>query len=308
MVAAFQASSKAALRFGEPLHPSEDPSLRPDLLPLRLLTMVCAPMKLAVCQMNSGPDLPKNLDQAIGLLRAAAAEGATLAGLPENFERMASAAEKREGATTLDGPVLGPIRETARALNLWVLAGSFAERIEGSAKIYNTSAMVDPDGEIAAVYRKIHLFDVEINDGAEYHESAVVEPGDVLSVAETPVGEVGLSVCYDLRFPELYRALVKLGAELLAVPAAFTEKTGRAHWEVLLRARAIENQCFTFAPAQTGEHPGDRKTWGHALIVDPWGEVLADSGSAPGIAVADVDLDKLRDLRRAMPVLAHRRL
>ncbi len=265
-------------------------------------------MRVAVCQMSSGPDLAKNLDRAVALLRVAAAEGATLAGLPENFERMASAAATRAGARPLVGPVLGTIREAARALKLWVLAGAFAEAIPGASKVYNTSVLLDAEGEIVTLYRKLHLFDAELGDGAEYRESDSVKPGDVLSVAETPVGQVGLSVCYDLRFPELYRELVKMGAELLAVPAAFTEKTGQAHWEVLLRARAIENQCFVFAPAQTGEHPGNRRTFGHAMIVDPWGEVLANVGTTPGVAAAEIDLAKLRELRRSMPGRGHRKL
>jgi predicted amidohydrolase len=267
--------------------------------------------RVAVCQMTSGPDLDRNLDQALSLIRVAAAEGAQLCCLPENFERMASAAEKQAGATPLNGPgaaVLDPIRAAARELGLWVLAGSFAERIDASTKIYNTSALIDDQGEIASVYRKIHLFDVEIGDGAQYRESELVQPGERLTVAETPVGQLGLSICYDVRFPELYRELVKLGAELLAVPAAFTAKTGQAHWEVLLRARAIENQCFVVAPAQTGRHPGDRKTWGHAMIVDPWGTLLADAGHEVGVVAAEVNLDQLRELRRTMPVLGHRRL
>ncbi len=267
--------------------------------------------RVAVCQMTSGPDLDRNLDQALSLIRVAAAEEAELVCLPENFERMASAGEKQAGATPIDGPgasVLDPIRAVARELGLWILAGSFAERIAASSKIHNTSALIDSDGEIASVYRKIHLFDVEIGDGARYRESELVQPGERLTVAETPVGQLGLSVCYDLRFPELYRELVKLGAELLAVPAAFTAKTGQAHWEVLLRARAIENQCFVLAPAQTGRHPGDRKTWGHAMIVDPWGTVLADAGTEVGVVAAEVNLEQLRELRRTMPVLGHRRL
>jgi len=267
--------------------------------------------RVAVCQMSSGPDLARNLDQALSLVRAAAADKAELVCLPENFERMAVAEEKREGATPIAGEgavVLDPIRAVAQELGIWILAGSFAERIERSHKIHNTSVLVDPQGNIASVYRKIHLFDVEIGDGARYRESDLVAPGERLTVADTPVGQLGLSICYDLRFPELYRELVKLGAELLAVPAAFTAKTGEAHWKVLLRARAIENQCFVLAPAQTGSHPGNRQTWGHAMIVDPWGTVLADAGTDVGVAAAEVDLDMLRELRRTMPVLGHRRL
>ncbi len=267
--------------------------------------------RVAVCQMTSGPDPDRNLEQALSLIRVAAAEKAELCCLPENFERMASAGEKLAGATPIDGAgavVLNPIREAARELGLWILAGSFAEKIEGTGKIYNTSALIDAQGEIASVYRKIHLFDVEIGDGARYRESELVAPGERLTVAETPVGQLGLSICYDLRFPELYRELVKLGAELLAVPAAFTSKTGQAHWEVLLRARAIENQSFVLAPAQTGHHPGGRKTWGHAMIVDPWGAILADAGTDVGVVAAEVNLEQLRELRRTMPVLGHRRL
>ena len=265
-------------------------------------------MRVAVCQMTSGADIAANLDQAVSLLSAAAAAGAELAALPENFERVAPAAEKLAGATPIDGPVLAPIRQVARRHGMWILAGSFAESTAGGDRIHNTSVLLDPSGASAAVYRKIHLFDADVGDGTPYRESDLVIPGSVVAVAETPAGLLGLSICYDLRFPELYRQLVKLGAEILAVPAAFTEATGRDHWELLLRARAVEDQCFVIAPAQTGLHPGNRRTWGHALIADPWGRVLADAGTEPGIATAEIDLAVLRELRRSMPVLGHRKL
>ncbi|MHB1846754.1 MAG: carbon-nitrogen hydrolase family protein [Deltaproteobacteria bacterium] len=262
----------------------------------------------AVCQMTSGPDRGKNLDQAKALLMRAASLGATLAALPENFELMASAEEKRAQAEPLEGPTLSALRELARALGLSVLAGSFAELSPVPNRVHNTSCLIDAKGELSAVYRKIHLFDVELGDGATYHESAVVAPGRETVVADSSLGKLGLSICYDLRFPELYRKLSAAGAELLAVPAAFTLATGKDHWEPLLRARAIENQCYALAPAQFGEHPGNRRTYGRSMIVDPWGTVIACCPDGPGVALAEIDLAALARIRQALPALRHRRL
>jgi predicted amidohydrolase len=262
----------------------------------------------AVCQLNSGPDHGKNLAQACELVTRAAALGASLVSLPENFELMASSAEKLAQAEALDGPTLTTLRDLARALGITLLCGSFAEKAEDPTKVYNTSVVVGPDGAVLGIYRKIHLFDVELNDGAKYHESELVIPGGDAVTAETALGRLGMSVCYDLRFPELYRRLSSAGALLLSVPAAFTLMTGKDHWEVLLRARAIENQCYVIAAAQHGSHPGNRLTYGHSMIVDPWGTVLCCCPDGPGVAVAEIDKTALTRVRAALPALKHRRL
>ncbi|HUB08507.1 MAG TPA: carbon-nitrogen hydrolase family protein [Myxococcales bacterium] len=261
----------------------------------------------AVCQMSSGPDKAQNVALARELVSRAAAMGASFVALPENFELMASSQEKREQAEPLDGPTLTSLRELARALGITLLAGSLAERAEGG-KVHNTSVLVGPDGRDLAVYRKIHLFDVDIRDGATYRESELVVPGSEAVTGDSPQGRVGLSVCYDLRFPELYRRLSRAGAEILTVPAAFTLLTGKDHWEVLLRARAIENQCFVVAAAQHGSHPGNRLTYGHSMIVDPWGIVLACCADGSGVALAELDRAALARIRKQLPALEHRRL
>ena len=262
----------------------------------------------AVCQMSSGPDRAHNLERALSLVERAAGRGATFIALPENFELMASAAEKRAQADALEGETLRPLREIARRLEVTILAGSFAERSAIPGKVHNTSALLLPDGALAAAYRKIHLFDVDVGDGAVYHESELVAPGADTVVADTPAGRVGLSICYDLRFPELYRRLSEDGAEILCVPSAFTLATGKDHWEPLLRARAIENQCYVVAPAQWGEHPGRRVTYGHSLIADPWGTVLCACPDGEGVALAELDLEALTRVRRRLPALRHRKL
>jgi predicted amidohydrolase len=208
----------------------------------------------------------------------------------------------------LDGLVVTRLRGLAAELGVTLLVGSVAERIEGDRRVYNTSVLVGPDGGLLGVYRKIHLFDIDLPGLEHLKESRAVAPGTELVVAEAPVGPVGLSICYDLRFPELYRALVARGARLLAVPSAFTERTGKAHWEILLRARAIENLAFVVAPAQYGVHGKGRASHGHAMIVDPWGTVLAEVQDGEGLAVADLDLERQDRLRRELPALRHARL
>ena len=263
----------------------------------------------AVVQMSSGPDREANEARAAALIGQAADRGAQLVGLPEMFEHIGPAAEKLSFAgTILSNRTIRTIRTICTNRQIWVLAGSVAELAPGG-RIYNTSALVSPQGEIAATYRKRHLFDVDIPDGVRYRESDQVAPGDAPAPAvDVLCIKLGLSVCYDLRFPELYRAL---GADVLAVPSAFTAYTGRAHWEVLLRARAIENQAYVFAPAQVGRigpAKDNRHAWGHACIVDPWGEVLADAGGdAEGIALAAIDEQRLAQVRRDLPALKHRR-
>jgi predicted amidohydrolase len=256
--------------------------------------------------MTSGPNWADNLATALDLVRQAAERGATFVNLPENFDLMGSPEDKRALADAVEGERLRPLREAASRLGLTLLCGSFAE--SGPAgKIYNTSVLVGPNGRTLAVYRKLHLFDADVGD-REYRESQLVASGDETVVAESDAGRIGMSICYDLRFPELYRSLSSKGAEVLCVPAAFTERTGRDHWEVLLRARAIENLGYVVAPAQWGEHPGGRRTFGRSMIVDPWGTVLCCVPDGTGVGTAEIDLARLRAIRAKLPALAHRRM
>ena len=265
----------------------------------------------AAIQMSSGDDRADNELRALLLVARAADQGAQLVGLPEMWEHIGPAAQKQAFAGALDGRQLAPLRELAARRGIWCLAGSIAERAP-DGRLFNTSALLSPQGNIAAAYRKLHLFDVDIPDGARYRESETVAPGQVPPpVAEVAGLKLGLSICYDLRFPELYRKLADAAADVLCVPAAFTAYTGRAHWEVLLRARAVENQAYAFAPAQAGligPASENRHAWGHACIVDPWGEVLADAGGeAEGVALASIDPARLAQVRRDLPALQHRR-
>jgi predicted amidohydrolase len=259
--------------------------------------------------MVSTGDKANNLETATRLVRQAASLGARLVGLPENFAWMGSEHERPSAAEPLDGPTLSRMAELARERRITLLAGSVLESGAPGGRLYNTSVLFGPGGERLAVYRKMHLFDVDVGDGATYQESAAVAPGTEVVAAQTEVGKLGLSVCYDLRFPELYRRLAsKEGATLLAVPAAFTLMTGKDHWEVLLRARAIENQCYVLAPAQFGRHSEKRVTYGHALVADPWGLVIGRASEGEGLAVGEVDPDVLRRVRQSIPCLSHRRL
>jgi len=263
---------------------------------------------LAAAQMVSTADKAGNLESATRLVRRAAGMGARLVGLPENFGWMGPEAERPGAAESLEGPTLSRMAELARELRLTLLAGSILETGAPGGRLYNTSVLFGPDGSRLAVYRKIHLFDVDVGDGTPYRESDAVAPGDEVVVADTEPGRLGLSICYDLRFPELYRRQAAQGATLLAVPAAFTLMTGKDHWEVLLRARAIENQCYLFAPAQGGRHSPQRVTWGHAMVVDPWGLVTARASEGEGLAVAAIDPELQARIRRNLPCLQHRRL
>ena len=263
---------------------------------------------MGAVQMTSTADRARNLDTAVRLVQEAAGLGAKLVGLPENFAFMGPEEARHAGAESLEGPTLGALRELARRLGIHLLAGSIAEKVEDPKKTANTSVLVADDGSIAAVYRKIHLFDVNIPDGARYAESEVVVPGDKVVVAPTHLGRVGLTVCYDLRFPELYRRLSELGAEILTIPSAFTLFTGKDHWEVLVRARAIENLAFVMAPAQVGRHSASRQTFGNAMIVDPWGVVLARCPDGEGVCVAPFRRDRLERVRQELPALKHRRI
>jgi len=263
---------------------------------------------LGVIQMTSTADRARNVETAVRLVEEAADLGARLVALPENFAFMGPEAERIEGAEPIDGPTLGALREQARRRGIFVVAGSIAERVDDPGKTANTSVLVGDDGSIVAAYRKIHLFDVNIPDGARYAESETVLPGDEVVVAPTPLGAIGLSVCYDVRFPELYRELSALGADLVTIPAAFTLYTGKDHWEVLVRARAIENLAYVLAPAQVGRHSGNRLTFGNAMIVDPWGVVLARCADGEGVAVAPFRRARLDGVRQELPALSHRRL
>jgi predicted amidohydrolase len=262
----------------------------------------------AACQMTSTADVERNLETAERLVGAAAARGAAFVGLPENFAFLRSEGEPVPDAQTLDGPWVQRMVELVRRHGLTLLLGSLPEVIPGDRRIHNTSLLLGPDGRTLAVYRKIHLFDIDLPGLTHLKESRAVAPGAEVVVAETALGPVGLSICYDLRFPELYRRLTRQGARVLLVPSAFTERTGKDHWEVLLRARAIENLAWVVAPAQTGVHGPGRASHGHAMIVDPWGTVVAQAPDGEGLALAELDFSLQDRLRRELPALDHTRL
>jgi predicted amidohydrolase len=263
-------------------------------------------MRAAAVQLNSTQDKQRNLARADDLTRAAAADGAQLVVLPEKFNLLGTHQHYVDGAETLDGPTLGWARETARELTIDLIAGSIVERREGREKLANTSVHLGPDGEIKAVYRKIHMFDV-IVAGKEYRESDSEEPGEEVVLSHTDDGlPLGLTVCYDLRFPELFRILAVEGARVIALPAAFTKVTGQAHWEILVRARAIENQAFVVAADQIGVSPPDNESYGGSMIVDPWGEVLALAPDEDCFIAADLDLARQDEVREQLPSLANR--
>jgi predicted amidohydrolase len=262
----------------------------------------------AVVQMTSTSDVAKNLETATRLVERAALRGATFVGLPENFAFLRSEGEPVAEAQDIGGPWVKAMAELARRHRLTLLLGSIPEKVPGDTRVRNTSVLLGPDGGLIASYSKMHLFDIDLPGMEHLKESRSVVPGTELVVAETAFGSLGLSICYDLRFPELFRALVRRGARVLAVPAAFTERTGRAHWELLLRARAVENLAYVVAPAQVGTHAPGRASFGHALIVDPWGEVVAQVADGEGIAVAELDFDRQDRLRRELPALQHARL
>jgi predicted amidohydrolase len=264
-------------------------------------------LRAGAIQLNSTEEKDRNLASADRLVRSAADQGAELVVLPEKWNLLGTTEQMAAGSEPLDGPSIAWSRSIARELGIELVAGSIVERVEGRAKAANTSVHVGRDGELRAVYRKVHMFDVEV-DGVAYRESDGEEPGEEIVVSELPGGvPLGMSVCYDLRFPELYRILAVRGAEVVAVPSAFTLPTTRDHWEVLVRARAIENQCFVIAPNQIGAHPPGHRSGGRSLIVDPWGLVLALAPDREVAIVAELDLDTLREVRRRLPSLASRR-
>jgi predicted amidohydrolase len=264
-------------------------------------------LRVAAVQINSSADPAVNLVVADRLTRAAAADGASLIVLPEKWTAMGGDEELRAAAETLEGPSLQWARATARELAIDLVAGSILERVSGQDKLANTSVHVDPRGDVKAVYRKVHMFDVEVG-GRAYRESELEDPGEEIVLSQTADGvELGMSICYDLRFPELYRILAVRGARVIALPSAFTLATTRDHWEVLVRARAIENQAFVIAANQVGAHPGGHRSGGRSMIVDPWGVVLAQAPDTDAHIGAELDLERQREIRARLPALANRR-
>jgi predicted amidohydrolase len=264
-------------------------------------------LRAAAVQLTATPDKARNLETADRLVRRAAADGARLVVLPEKWSVLGHGEDLRSGAEPLDGPAVTWAREAARELGIDLVAGSVSERVEGEEKLRNTSLHIGADGEVQATYRKVHMFDVEV-DGTVYRESAHEEPGDEIVLSATADGvELGLTVCYDVRFPELYRILAIRGARIVTVPAAFTLPTTRDHWEVLVRARAIENQSFVIAANQVGAHAEGLRSGGRSMIVNPWGLVLAQAADAETVITADLDLDAQAAIRTRLPSLANRR-
>jgi len=267
-------------------------------------------VRIGVVQMNSGPEVAINLDRAGQLLRDAAADGARLVVLPENFAAMGADDGYRVALAEVDGsgPLQDFLADTAARLGIWIVGGTLPLTSADLARPYSSCLVFDDAGRRRGRYDKIHLFDVDVPDSAEsYRESSFTSPGARPLCIDMPWGRLAVAVCYDLRFPEMFRSPAAAGFGLLAIPAAFTYATGQAHWHSLLRARAIENLCYVAAAAQTGTHPGERRTFGHSLIVGPWGEPLAEIPDAVGFAGADMDLAQQRDLRERFPVLRHAR-
>ncbi len=287
-------------------------------------------VRAAVVQMTSTADVERNLASAESLVRRAASLGARFVSLPENFAFLRSEGEPIVEPQALDGPWVRRFSGVARETGITLLLGSLPEKIKGGladaehppaqrasegftperakdSRVHNTSVLIGPDGATIAVYRKIHLFDIDLPGMEHLKESRAVRPGEKAVVAETPFGRVGLTICYDVRFPELYRALARAGARILAVPSAFTERTGKDHWEILLRARAVENLAYVVAAAQVGQHGRGRASHGHAMIVDPWGAVVAQVPDGEGAALAELDFARQDRLRRELPALDHTR-
>jgi len=265
-------------------------------------------MLAAVIQMRSTTDRPANLAQAEDLLRRAAAQGACLAVLPEHFAFLQPEGRPPVEPEPLRGPLVKWLGRLAKELKLWIVGGSFARRAPGQARVFNTSPLLDADGELRSWYSKVHLFDLAFGGQRGLRESAYTQPGRGLAVAQTPLGTMGLSICYDLRFPELFRRLRLKGAQILALPADFSKLTGQAHWEILVRARAVENCCFMLAAAQEGPHTARLQSYGRSMIVDPWGRVLAECPPGPGLALAQVGPKEVQRQRRRLDSTSHARL
>lgn len=269
-------------------------------------------MKVALAQLNSARDVHNNIEVCQRLTEDAASRGVDWLLFPENAPFLGKDREKLDVAEPLDGPMVGAFREMARDAGLWLTLGSFPEVSPSPDHTYNTQVLLTPEGQTHSVYRKMHLFDVTVDQKRSYCESDTIKPGEELVCATIEAGEesavVGQTICYDLRFPELYRTLVARGATVLTVPSAFTLQTGRDHWHALLRARAIENQAYVLAPDQWGDHFGTRASYGHTVVYDPWGQRLACAPDKVCLITAELDLDYLEDVRQRMPSLEHRRL
>ncbi len=267
--------------------------------------------RVAAIQMVSTANLLENLASAARLIEQAAATGAELAVLPEYFpiisdnERDKFACRETYGS----GPIQDFIAAAASRHKIWLMAGSIPLDSGDPARVYNSCLLYNPDGKVVARYEKIHLFDVQVDSGKEaYNESNTIAAGSEVVVAETPFARIGMSICYDLRFPELYRRMLDRDISIITIPSAFTWTTGQRHWELLLRARAVENLCYVIAANQGGQNTARRATWGHSMIIDPWGDILATVEQGPGVACADLDLDNLHSLRKSFPALQHRKL
>ncbi|GGW25667.1 amidohydrolase [Gemmobacter lanyuensis] len=271
-------------------------------------------MRIALVQLTVGDDPAANLPETLAFVRAAAEGGAQLVLTPECTNLLSSNRDhqRRTLRSEAEDPTLAALRAEAKALGIWLLIGSLGVLTQDAdGRFANRSFLIDPQGEIAARYDKIHMFDVNVSETEIYRESAAYRPGHQAVVADTPLARIGMAVCYDLRFPHLFRRLAQAGAQILTVPAAFNHLTGEAHWETLLRARAIETGCFVLAPAQTGFHPEaegkGRQTHGHSLAIAPWGEVLVDAGTDPGVTIIDLDLAEVERARSRVPSLVHDR-
>lgn len=267
--------------------------------------------KISAIQMSSGPNIQANLDEAAKLIEQATSQGAELLVLPENFSQMATTDQERvaNAETTGDGLVQHFLSTQASKNNCWIVGGTLPIKSKEANKAYSSSLVFNDKGEQVARYDKIHMFDVRIEANNEtYNESATTTAGEEVVVIDTPFGRLGLSVCYDLRFPELFRTMIDQGMELCALPAAFTAFTGQSHWEPLIRARAIENQCYMVAAAQGGYHVNNRQTFGHSMIVNPWGNILGSVGTGPGVVITEMERQVLENTRKNFQVLNHRRL
>lgn len=266
-----------------------------------------ATIKTALLQLNSTSDITENITTVEQMVADASAKGAQLVATPENSFLMEASGQDHLRYSHATHPAVEASVRMAKKNKVWLLIGSIHVTPEGEKRSHNRSLLIDPNGHIAAHYDKIHLFDVDVPGDRSYRESDRILPASSLVTANCLGAMLGMTICYDVRFPQLYRALAKKGANILTVPAAFTQITGEAHWHVLLRARAIENSCFVIAPAQTGIHSDGRRTFGHSLVIDPWGRVLADGGTEPGVVICDLDLNEVQKVRTRLPSLTHDR-
>lgn len=264
--------------------------------------------KIALIQMTSTSNTESNFSFISSAIFQASQQKALMVFLPENFHYMRS--KESFEYQSLSGSIIESYKKLAKINDIWLSLGGFQEKIPDSLKFYNTHIIIDNKGEIQSIYRKIHLFDVDIDTKNSIKESQFVKPGEVTpTVVNSPIGILGLSICYDLRFPELYRyEVLQSKADLLLVPSAFLQTTGKAHWEILLRARAIENTCFVIAAAQSGKHNENRNSYGHSMVVDPWGDILLDMGEEVGVGIVEIDLERIEEIRSKIPCLKHKKL